>query len=233
MQFERRHHGPEVAIRRPVMMMESGPVGGIIASAEVGRRSVIRTSFHSTWAAPRPKPAWCSTARRLWPKAIMSRLHQRRSGHGAGRRCRGSRHRRGSIACARRRRCPQGRSAERRRQSRANFSYARGGTTADNSRRQRRVGAAWRRGLPRRRDAPRCRRCRGGGRQTGRAFGPRRLGYRARHHRHRRSPRCRSHVRECRSSRVHDPRDFALVASGGAGPLHAVPPSRAICAYRR
>jgi N-methylhydantoinase A len=28
---------PEVAVRRPVMMMESGPVGGIIAGAEVGR----------------------------------------------------------------------------------------------------------------------------------------------------------------------------------------------------
>src|ERR1700746_3199805 len=28
---------PEAAIRRPVMMMESGPVGGIIASAEIGR----------------------------------------------------------------------------------------------------------------------------------------------------------------------------------------------------
>lgn len=28
---------PEVAVKRPVMMMESGPVGGIIASAEVGK----------------------------------------------------------------------------------------------------------------------------------------------------------------------------------------------------
>src|SRR6202035_5477132 len=28
---------PETAARRPVMMMESGPVGGIIASAEVGK----------------------------------------------------------------------------------------------------------------------------------------------------------------------------------------------------
>ncbi len=28
---------PEAAVRRPVMMMESGPVGGIIASAEIGK----------------------------------------------------------------------------------------------------------------------------------------------------------------------------------------------------
>jgi N-methylhydantoinase A len=28
---------PEAAIRRPVMMMESGPVGGVIAAAEIGR----------------------------------------------------------------------------------------------------------------------------------------------------------------------------------------------------
>ena len=45
---------PDVATERPAAMMESGPVGGIIASARVGQRSAIPTSSRSTWAA-RPR----------------------------------------------------------------------------------------------------------------------------------------------------------------------------------
>jgi N-methylhydantoinase A len=45
---------PEAAIRRPVMMMESGPVGGIIASAEIGKalgyRDVVSFDMGGTTA---------------------------------------------------------------------------------------------------------------------------------------------------------------------------------------
>ena len=49
---------PEVATDRPVAMMESGPVGGIIASArDRTSASATPTSSPSTWAARPPKRA--------------------------------------------------------------------------------------------------------------------------------------------------------------------------------
>ena len=68
MQLEwRRDDARERPTARPVAMMESGPVGGIIASARDRRNARLSaTSSRSTWAAPRPRPAWCATASRRW-----------------------------------------------------------------------------------------------------------------------------------------------------------------------
>jgi hypothetical protein len=63
---------PEVATERPVAMMESGPVGGIIASAQVGLALGFRTSSRSTWAAPPPRRASFAPASRRWRPAITS-----------------------------------------------------------------------------------------------------------------------------------------------------------------
>ena len=63
----------DTAKRVPVAMMESGPVGGVIAAARDQQPiSATKTRSPSTWAAPPPRPAWCTAASRRSPKAITS-----------------------------------------------------------------------------------------------------------------------------------------------------------------
>ena len=98
---------PEVATERPVAMMESGPVGGIIASARVGlalglpERDLVRHGRHHREGEPGPRRRADARARLL-----RRRLRQRPSGDAADdRRGRGRRRRRhaspGSTTSAR------------------------------------------------------------------------------------------------------------------------------------
>jgi N-methylhydantoinase A len=48
---------PELAVEKPVAMMESGPVGGIIASARVGMALGFNDVISFDMGAPPPRPA--------------------------------------------------------------------------------------------------------------------------------------------------------------------------------
>ena len=149
---------PEIATERPVAMMESGPVGGIIASARVGHaarhpeRHLVRHGRHHRQGQPDSRRRADHGARLL-----CRRLCQRPSGDGADdRRGRGRRRRRHHRLDRRRRRA-QGRPAERRRRSRPDL-LSRRRHRADHHRRQCRARPARSRQFPRRRDEARRRR---------------------------------------------------------------------------
>ena len=125
------------AIKRPVTMMESGPVGGIIASAEIGRRlgyaNVISFDMGGTTAkASLVRDGEAGDGGRL----LRRRLCLGPSGDDAGRRCRRSRRRRRLDRLDRRGRRAQGRPAERGRRARPDLLPPRR-HRADRHRRQR------------------------------------------------------------------------------------------------
>ena len=90
---ERRRHEARGRDRRPVVMMESGPVGGIIASAKLGKRLATKTSSRSTWAARQQRPASCTRRADHGAGILRRRLCERPSGDDAD--CRRGRGRRG------------------------------------------------------------------------------------------------------------------------------------------
>ena len=62
---------PEVATERPAAMMESGPVGGIIAAAQVGQALGHGNVISFDMGGPR-KRASSATANPPWRRATMS-----------------------------------------------------------------------------------------------------------------------------------------------------------------
>ena len=149
---------PEVATERPVAMMESGPVGGIIASAQVGLAlgfpNVISFDMGGTTAKTSLiREGETDAGARL----LRRRLRQRPSGDAADdRRGRGRRRRRLDRLDRRHRRA-QGRPAERGRRSRPDL-LSRRRHRADHHRRQRGARPARPGQFPRRHDEARRRR---------------------------------------------------------------------------
>ncbi len=149
---------PEVAQERPVAMMESGPVGGIIASAtdrreaRLRQRHLVRHGRHHRQGEPDPR-------RRADHGAglLCRRLCQRPPGHGADDRRRRNRCRRRLDRLARRDRRAQSRPAKRRRRSRPDL-LSRRRHRADHHRRQCRARPARSQQLPRRHHEARRRR---------------------------------------------------------------------------
>ncbi len=116
---------PQTAIKRPVTMMESGPVGGIIASAEIGRAlgysNVVSFDMGGTTAkASLVREGEATHGRRL----LCRRLRLGPSGDDAGGRRGRSRRRRRLDRLDRRCRRAQGRTAIARAPSRARSATA-------------------------------------------------------------------------------------------------------------
>ena len=188
---------------RPVAMMESGPVGGIIASARVGEAlgfgNVISFDMGGTTAkASLIRDGEPTHGARL----LRRRLRQRPSGDAADDRRRRGRRRRRQHRLDRRYRRTQGRPAQRRRRSGPDL-LPRRRHRADHHRRQRGARPARPEQFSRRQDeARRRRRARGIADKIAKPLGmdtrrrPRRPSSRSR------SPRCRSRCARCRSRRA-------------------------------
>ncbi len=142
---------PEVATERPVAMMESGPVGGIIASARVGQalgfrqRDLVRHGRHHRQGEPDPDgeptmaPGYYVGGYASGHPVMLPMIDVVEVGAGGGIDCLDRRHRRA-----------QGRPAERRRRSGADL-LSRRRHRADHHRRQRRARPARPGQFPRRR----------------------------------------------------------------------------------
>ena len=214
---------PQAAIRRPVMMMESGPVGGIIASAEIGKalgyKNVISFDMGGTTAKaslvqagePTMAEGYYVGGYASGHPVMMPLVDVVEVGAGGG-----------SIAwideVGALKVGPQSSGADP-----GPIAYGRGGqepTITDANVILGRIGVSDFLGGEMRLDREGCnprhdgthRGAAADGRDDGRAFHCCKL----------RSQRCRSRVREVSVEKGYDPRDFVLVASGGAGPLHAV-----------
>ena len=149
---------PEVATERPVAMMESGPVGGIIASAQVGAAlgydNVISFDMGGTTAKASLVKDGEPT---LAPGYYVGGYASRPSGDAADDRRRRGRRRRRLDRLDRRHRRAQGRPAKRGRRSGPDL-LPRRRHRADHHRRQCRAWPARSRQFPRRADEARRRR---------------------------------------------------------------------------
>ena len=202
---------------RPVDIAFSGPSGGAVGAAYLARRIGVPNVLTFDMGGTSTDVALCRDGEvSIKREAQLGYYNFQARGadiHSVGRRWRLDR-----LPQPRRR--PEGGAAQRGRRSRARLLRP-WGHRADRHRRQRRarpparrLEARWpararrRGGAARRRDGRRGPRHRHGRRRPG-------------DHRHRQREHARRPARRVSVERGYDPRDFGLVAFGGAGPLHA------------